>query len=496
MQKILTRWPVLVLVGLCLLSVVIRLDWFGELSSGKHSWLTEHSINALRSWWIDGAWNSFFLNLPIPPSPIFSSLEERMVYVSYPPGHLLFPHLLSTLLQVPPSPSLLMAVNLVGHFLTAFFVFLLVDSIARKFAKQKLQKLIALVAASIVLFSAGPSYWLQNVYFADQAVIPFFSAFLFFEYRRLSSPHSSKWAWAVFTVGLLGGLTDFLFFILLFLAFLNRLFQFGLRNLVKSWDVVGGALLALGLFVFQLGVSGLLSAIIEKARFRMGLDEDPGAFSVTEALQTVLTKYVTPQFGDALWILSIVLFVWAFSQFKDKVLRSVLLLSWLGPLAIVMLLPQHQIIHNFSVLKFIVPVSIALGAGVSSLAVPKAGRLRMSIFLVAVVFVVGGFRPTKLYGEDVASRKRCEELRTVFSEVPPRSVVVSTEFNIEAFPPLDLACAGHGVKKVPPESLLQLPSQLAVDVFVLQKPGWKPSIEADLFFGSPSYNLFRISASN
>jgi len=203
--------PGVVLAGLLAifaLSVAAREERFGTLEGRGHEWLTGSAVKFTRNWHREGAWALRFAMLENPRSIEFSTLRDREPYVSYPVGCLLPIYAVSTITRREPSPAMVMSVNLAGQLVGALAVFALVlvalESLELGFA---LRATLGALAFMLYVFLPGPFYWLQNVYFSDQAILPFVVIAILLEVVNDQAPRPGWMRLQSWVVGL-GVFTD------------------------------------------------------------------------------------------------------------------------------------------------------------------------------------------------------------------------------------------------------------------------------------------------
>lgn len=173
-------------------TVEIREPWFGELSGSvdhenghHHQWLTGSTLIFSINWYREGPLNTKFAMIENPKSIEFPTLDSRRLYTSYFPLSILPIYIISLIVGHEPTPAIIMDYNLLNHFLIAFFLSMIIFFFLRQLKIDLLNSfLFSIIPILMELLLPAPLYWLQNVYFADQAVILPFVICIFLEVLR------------------------------------------------------------------------------------------------------------------------------------------------------------------------------------------------------------------------------------------------------------------------------------------------------------------------
>jgi hypothetical protein len=245
-------------------------------------------------------------------------------------------------------------------------------------------------------------------------VIPWFALSLMLEAIYATNRNSQRWAWIalscqmlVFTAGLW---TDWLFVVLIFVWSGIRVVEplFVERGAIAAWRSIGlGALTSIVnlVLIFAWSISaGLdqsgnltiwneLSRTAYKMVYRAGLtNEDPiTADGFFEQINSDFISYFSIRLWQFALVLSVsllcvlvVVVTFRKTRFAAHVwpLASLAALSALPPLMHICMLPQHSYFHEFSILKFVFPLSLAvLTLAPAAVAVFLAGISKVSFRL-------------------------------------------------------------------------------------------------------------------
>ncbi len=372
-------------------TVTIREPWFGELSDGHHQWLTGSTLEFTENWYNEGPLNLDFAMLKNPSSIEFPTLSSREPYLSYPPGTIIPIYLVSEIVNHKPTVGLIMDYNLFNHFLIAFFLALIIFFFLIYLKFDTLNSfLFSIIPIMLELLLPGPLYWQQNVFFSDQAVLLPFVVYVFLEVLRdkfRDSPKNKN----ILRLNILqnivlfyGFLTDWLFvfigitvyikrivdedIVLSREMFLNKRINLFIKQTIKYWFA---PLLALFLFLTQIyTINSSFNSIISKALFRMGTTSQGEAY-LNNGLN-IFVGYITSNYGHiavALLAGSLTFFILmaiylSLGRFKEhkNVFKIKKTLYLMGMLLIpcvlqVMVFRNHSVIHDFSVLKFSIPLA-------------------------------------------------------------------------------------------------------------------------------------------
>ena len=379
-----TRALIIIFVVTCGLfahSVEQRAPWFGVIDTGVHEWLTGSTVKFAKNWYREGPIELKFQMLEEPSGVEFPTLEDRGAYLSYAPGSVLPVYLLAKLIGRPPSAAMVMRYNLFNHFAIAFllavasYLLLLKLGVIRGFAT-----VLSIIPVGLQLNMGAPMYWHQNVYFSDQAVILFFVGIITLEVFRediRNTKYASVFALFYALVSFYGTLVDWFFVVVLFVIFLKRcaLMEFGKSAIDWGWGAVLFCLpptIALGLFSLQFGSPlQMLNGLAEIAALRSGSIEISQDFNVgfnERIWQHVLpygygetASYVLLAAVAGLILVGLGLIRGGSHLSAFKAIRQTwvyLVLSIVPCLMHIYLLQNHSWIHDFSVLKFGIFLSI------------------------------------------------------------------------------------------------------------------------------------------
>ena len=375
---------------------------YGSLT-GVHSWLSASTLKYVNNWLEETPGKLHYVNYESPDSIEFATLEERWPYLSYPTGETFFVYGFAKLAgKAEIDLSFLKRLQL-GCFWTALLLFALFvyrflvgNGVASEFGRA----VPAFCTAWLWAWTPTSAWYLSNIYFADQCVIPFVMAFLLLEYEcGMGRTKAATTILNILKAGLVfaGVMIDHYFWILVFVAFLLHLIRslrmgksFWHTALTSLWYVVPVGL-ALAVYALQLlSVPGWCEILMERFMLRGGFDGKEGnaLWSILFGLKLRFTE----SFGVTkcgwfrlVLIVAIAFYLWpkradgatgergggirkclfAFDKVVCGRNGSIVTLGFMAPILQIVLFKQHSIVHEFSMQKLawcvaMVPVLVAL----------------------------------------------------------------------------------------------------------------------------------------
>jgi hypothetical protein len=369
----------LIVTLLFLKTVHIRQPWNHGLIEENHQWLTGSSLKFINNWLAENPIALKFGMLENPLSVEFDSLYDREPYPSYPPGSLLPLYALAIILSIDEiTPGFIFMYNEFNQFFIAILMTMMMNFILRKNGYDYLNSfLLSTIAAIPVLFSPETLYYFHSVYFADQAVILPFVFFVILELVHVTKNDNehSGFDYLQMIVMFWGALIDWLFFFIIFVVWIVRLFrkEFGSKipEMIKK-SIVFWLPYTIANFLFfnQLNELGVLSLLKYKFEYRTGIAEAANE-EIVNFFGTVWGQHFVNGYGSiALYLFWLCVVIYLVSIIKMIILKTTNRFSRLSFLLITYtLLPclmqmyffrNHTYIHRFSVLKLSVPLTMML----------------------------------------------------------------------------------------------------------------------------------------
>ena len=292
-----------------------------------------------------------------------------------------------------PSPDLVMGYNLLNHFFVALFLCMMIFFFLRQQLRLDLINsfLFSIIPLLLELMLPGTLYWFQNVFFTDQAVIFPFVLYVFLEVIkdgiRMETTKNSRILTSLNIIQNIvifyGFLTDWLFIFIALTIYIKRLIDgeiffsqkmfwnkniyYFLKGSLKYWFA---PLLAVFLYVLQIFILGTMGQTESKALLRTAISNSGIEYNNNGLI--LFLSYISNAYGLVAVVfitISLVFFLLMFiylifGRFKRhknlyKIKKTMYLYGMLlVPCIIqVMVFSNHSIVHDFSVLKFSVPLA-------------------------------------------------------------------------------------------------------------------------------------------
>ncbi len=452
-------WLALAIVTLAFaFSVQLRRPAFARPLSYYYEWLTASTIKYTTSWLQDGPWAVRFAMLEYPKAVDRESIDQRTVYASYPPGQVFPIYFLSLMRGQYPGPALVETWNLFTHFITVLACFLLVYLMLQSIGPYA-SCLLAAVAGLIQIFITPALWFQQNVYGPDTAVILPFALFVLFLF--IARLHRPGWfiVLALFFISFYGCLTDWFFVVVAGVICAYYLFAL-IRKRPNSGRiflaVALGSALAMIFFLWQLmeldAFGQLISTYGRRTSSKLVL-ETTGMSTARGIRLNFVTLYGRAFCWWSIFVILFPLFLLPWRKLRQYLFGlesdycfslGIILLPCLLHTA---LLPQHAAIHNFSVLKYTIPITVLTVLLFAWLweALWRLSKSALIFICVGLLLCLGAVMILPvwldLYG-GIAGYCTERDIRkglAVRFTLGPDEVAVSPDFEIVANPPQALA---------------------------------------------------------
>jgi hypothetical protein len=376
--KVYAAMFVMVLVGY---SIFHNRAFSGNEFRGTLIWLSASTVKFVNSWLKENPFNLRFLMMEWPASIEFNDINARIPYISYPPGAILPPYLLAKIMhkseiQLTFIKQFLQLKFFVDTLLVCFIIFGILTH-CLKSTRIKWAALTSVVVALTWMLLPPVSYYMRNVYFADQCVI---TVVLLFTWLEIYDDHFSgkrflaKFPYFTlkFLVSFYGILTDYYFWFVIFVAWLVKiipLFNKGRKATLKSMVVdsvvyVAPVLLGITLFVFQLStIPNVVLRMYALLKFRTFDGWHPeGVHNLILICQMFFRNYMLSYKFIIAFVILFIGFIIKnkkpnrniFDSFKPLIKIGVIIN--IAPCLQVLFLQNHSAIHEFSILKFGLPI--------------------------------------------------------------------------------------------------------------------------------------------
>ncbi len=284
-------------------SAKIRSNQFGKLNLEHHNHLTGSTILFATHWYNENPLSLGFKMYYLGKSVDSPTPDKRFVYDTYPPGTIIPIYLISVIAHTPPSPAMVMGYNLFSHFWISFLLACALFLTLRRIRFAYIGSILsAFVTSAIILFMPETMYYLQNVFFSDQAVLLPFAALIFLEAARdLVYPSKFKRTFDIlqWSIIFFGVLTDWLFAFICVVLFIKRLINGQLGKTFKAFvcntfDLAFPAFAAVAFYAAQL-LTNSSDRFMKVFLERTGIDDKSGWINWFDTM--VWDRYMKAGYG-------------------------------------------------------------------------------------------------------------------------------------------------------------------------------------------------------
>lgn len=338
-------------------------------SKGYGEGLTAFSSNIVNNWLIDGIWNDNFVMYGDFASVEFENYNKRLAYISYPPGSQLPLYFTARIIgEKEVSFSFIKRFLQFEYYLSIVFLGILFYECLKILEIKSRLLIIGLpvLLSSLWAFLPYNLYYMNNVYFSDEAVI-FLSIIFFLIEILLSSKQFEKWTISLQILsGIVlfwGVLTDYYFVCIAFVAICLRMIACFQDHPEKSvlyklfantWPLIAGITMALALFAVQISrVPGGLKLLAVTFLIRTGRGEDYGG------LKALIENFTMgfPTLFIPIIVCTVIYCIISIFKFHNYSKDKQMIISWLSLIVFstvlhTVILLEHTIVHEFSMLKY------------------------------------------------------------------------------------------------------------------------------------------------
>lgn len=373
----------LLLIAIFAGSILVRSHSLNQPLGVRYEELTLDTLIRLNIWEEQGAGQHFFV-----PSDTYSNPTDKHIttwcsrltndglcyYLSYPPLAIILPYLPLKLFNFELSASYLQIINLLLHFLSAIFIYLITGLLSER-ASGKKNRAASVLAFSFYVFTPIMLTMYSESYFSDTVVMPFFVAGIYFFLRLIKKTTYRRSDLIIF--GLLMFLACYSEWLgILFAGSAGLYTLFHWREKRIRWvffAILTGSITALGLtlgqFISVIGWSETFKQLADKLLYRSGISlsndlsmEQPELFSrfnmsVPSAWLRFPFHYIKSfGFFPILTVLALIqLIIGKRNDSKYKlILKPYLPFIWVAGLPAILhhlLLFQWSTLHSFSPIK-------------------------------------------------------------------------------------------------------------------------------------------------
>ncbi len=368
-------------------SVAIRLPYLNRSLDGHHEWLTAQTLVIHSIWYERGIGACGFSpivtfalptdkNIFTPMGKILSPASGDYYYTSQPPFGYILPYLVLASLGLRPDVLPLEIFNLSVHLACILLVFLIISRLASHNGVRR-PEIPALAGVAVYTFMPVALWFHGNVYGFEILVQVFFLLAIYLFLRVLERPAHPAWLYTALAANAFCmSYTEWLGVLFAFSVGLYAIFHF--RDGMVRWAfvaVVAGTAAALCLTFVQYsqiaGVEEFLrratSTYLKRSGLSNALSLDNSSLLNWKAWERVIRHYVNG-FGLLPFVFAIAAFaIVCGKSIKDMAVRfgpmerAVVLLSLLPIITHHLVFFDFTVIHDFSVLKDAVFLSLLAG---------------------------------------------------------------------------------------------------------------------------------------
>jgi len=406
-----------IILSAFILSVAIRVPFLNKPLNDDMEWVTAHTLITQQIWYDNGAWAHQFL-----PLVTFQHNADRNIsnqghqidkngnyyYTSYSPFCFILPYCIFRAFNIYPDVLPLEIFNIAVGLICCLFIFWIVSLITRKEYLGRLN-ISALVGMGMYLFAPEALIYHANVYFADILVQLFFLMGIYF-LLRIVIDGTKKSDYVFF------GISNFLMvyteWLGVFFSFAVVLYAFlcikekGMKTVLVT--AVFSLLTALALIVWQYslinGFNNLLHALFTAYQMRSGIftsaDRNFTYWNI-ESWKRLFSLYVGGYWPFLFLLFSLGLIYFVLRKYKflvrsglDKTYLVALYLCLTPVILHHLAFFNHYVIHNFSILKDGVFISILMAFFYHKISLYEGGAWKLVIaagFILAIIFSINAY---------------------------------------------------------------------------------------------------------
>lgn len=407
-----------ILLVIFLISIIIRFPNLNRPLSFHHEWLTSFSLRVISIFYDNGAYKYNFNPVTTYDGAANKNIDNTSTllmpkdaqgdyfYISYPPFAFLSPYFIFKLISIQPTVLGIQIFNLFFHFISAFFIFLIVSLFNKK--GDKSINWPAILGFAIYTFLPLNLWFHSNIYMAEIFVQPLFIIEIYLFLKILFSESiKNYYYWLLGIINFLIIYTEWLGVLLAGTVGLYLLFKIKDKKYRKIlYIITATSVSSLLLTVYQYsmiaGFKNLLIFYKDKYNLRGGFSElSPAGTRILEpaAWLRLAQTYIIELFPFYLILLSSLYIL--FKKFKKILSDHKLLLTMY--IIIVPIMLHHLIffsgtvIHDFFLLKDSVYIAI-FGALICQYFFGSMNK-RSKFLIFSAVVIVGAFSSVMVYNQ-------------------------------------------------------------------------------------------------
>jgi hypothetical protein len=317
-----------------LLSVAVRMPNINRPLAHHHEFCTAVTMTILENWWDGGIKNygfnpvmtwqnntDKFINNNACTSGKMLDKKGNFYYVSHPPLAYYIPYSIFCIIGQRPTVLGLQIMNLFCHFLSAFFVYLIVGLLCIKRGRSRIFY-PAFIAYCVYLFNPATLWFQSNVYMSDMLVMLFFIIMTYITLKmimreKFNVPKYLFWYAVVLAMMCYTSWLGFIFAaVVMFYSAWKLQFVGGFKSLIFTTILVTLGVLTLIVFQYSRinGIDAYLSEMITRYSIRGTVPVGRSGFfanvgGVLINTKTILLNYIYHYNLIYLWLIGIFFFV-------------------------------------------------------------------------------------------------------------------------------------------------------------------------------------------
>jgi hypothetical protein len=380
-----------------------RSNYLGLMREGMFEDQTARTMKFARNWYRDGIVSDYGLQIENPASVEFTSLFERVPYISFLPGTVVPVYLLALAQGREPDIIDVQRVNLMTQYLVALLSCITVWLLSTRIS-LRLRACAALLSGVSYIAMPFLFYEHQQVYYSDAALMLPYVAFLCamayfgrFPSRRAPIVYTAILAWFI-CVDWFGVLVGGVWGIMQLIHYRGSR-----RQAIMSLMPLLCAGTACGVFFFfQLHVTGLLDMLIGVAKYRMYVSSVNG-LSI-DAMSIYIAGYMLASYGEIGCFLIFLVAAYTLlclaklaisgagcMHAVDALRVQVIALMVLASLICIWVIPIHFYEHDFSPIRLSLLLTIAGGALLPQMLASVMPLRQCTIIWLVIAALLMGF---------------------------------------------------------------------------------------------------------
>ena len=458
----------------------------GSEAQGTHIWLSASTVKFVNNWLKEGALNLNFIMYEYPDSIEFNNIHEREAYISYPPGTIIPVYLTARLLnrdeiQLGFLKQFLRFKYLADSILICLIIFSFLVIILN-YKSDILTYFLSLFFTYVWIILPINLYYLRNVYFSDQMILTvvfFYTLLLIIKQVEIKNNVLNILHYTLMIItSIFGILTDWYFCFVIFISWLVQMLVIKLNKssikyyFTESIVYVFPVFIGLGLFTWQvINIPDYSSIIRNIMNFRIY-----GEVSyIDNNIIGIIINFINNYSILALLILIVPFLLIIYGLIKKEHFfyacnnfLPVFAIIFFPPFFQILILQNHSAVHEFSMLKFSLPIIISIIISITlifhyfrianlnvffnTINEGKANAIKIPVIIIAMIFSLVTFSWFHNDYRYITNRmgviESFEREMLIRENTKYEDVIFSFTESISANPPMYLAVSKKAVYQI------------------------------------------------